>query len=272
MSTDRIEMLHKELENGVAALIDSAAWQEWLITAARFRTYSFNNQMLISIQCPNATHVAGYRKWQEMGRQVRKGEKSIGILAPNTRKVKDAITGNEERRVIGFRAASVFDISQTEGEPLPVEPRPVLLEGNAPDGLWNAIAAQIADNGFTLERGNTGNANGYTRPDTKIVRVSDSLSDAAATKTLIHELAHSLLHCHEEYDYAAHRGIAEVQAESIAFIVAGAFGMDSGVYTMPYVAGWGKDAKVIADTATIVLKTSRRIIDAVAASGVAPVA
>jgi len=258
--SDRLESLHNDLEAGVASLIDSDAWQNWLTVASKFHRYSFNNQMLILIQCPNATHVAGYRKWTELGRQVRKGEKSIGILAPNTRKVKDANTGNEERRIVGFRAASVFDISQTDGEELPVEPRPVLLEGNAPDGLWDAIAGIITGNGFTLERGDTGAANGWTNFDIKTIRVSDTLTDAQSVKTLIHECAHMMLHNHEEFDYAKHRGIAEVEAESVAFMVSNVHGLDSGQYTMPYVAGWGKDSKVIADTATRVIKAARDIL------------
>jgi DNA primase len=258
--TDRIESLHADLEAGVAALIDSESWQTWLDTAAKFHTYSFNNQMLIMLQCSNATHVAGYRAWQALGRQVRKGERSIGILAPNTRKIKDDVTGEESRRITGYRVASVFDISQTDGEPLPVQPRPALLQGEAPEGLWDAIASMITSNGYTLERGDTGKANGYTNTHDKIVRVSDTLTNAQATKTLIHECAHMILHDHEEFDYAAHRGIAEVEAESVAFIVGNVHGLVTDAYSMPYVAGWGKDASVVAATATRVIKTSRDIL------------
>jgi antirestriction protein ArdC len=258
--TDRIDTLHAELETGVAALIDSEAWQAWLATAAKFRAYSFNNQMLIALQCPNATHVAGFRKWQELGRQVRKGSKSIGILAPSTRKVKDDVTGEESRRVIGFRVVSVFDISQTDGEELPDEPRPVLLQGEAPAGLWDALAGMVTANGYALERGDTGTANGYTRPTTSTIRVSDTLSDAAAVKTLIHECAHMLLHADTDYDYLAHRGVSEVEAESVAFIVGSVHGIDTGAYSMPYVAGWGKDAAVVKATAANVTRTARAIL------------
>jgi antirestriction protein ArdC len=262
MSTDRIDALHAELESGVAALIDSETWQSWLATAAKFHTYSFNNQMLIAVQCPAATHVAGYRAWQALGRNVRKGEHSIGILAPNTRRVKDAITGEESRRVTGFRVASVFDISQTDGDPLPVEPRPVLLQGEAPAGLWDALTALAVREGFTVERGDTGQANGWMQPDTRTIRVSDTLSPAQAAKTLVHECAHALLHAATDYDYSGHRGIAEVEAESVAFIVGSVHELDTGAYSMPYVAGWGKDAAVVAATASNVTRTARAILAA----------
>lgn len=260
MAADRLETLHAELESGVAALIDSDAWQAWLTVASKFHNYSFNNSMLIMLQCPNATHVAGFRRWQELGRQVRKGEKSIGIFAPSTRKVKDDITGEESRRVIGFRVVSVFDISQTDGDPLPAEPMPVLLQGDAPAGLWDAVAGILAANEFTLSRGDTGHANGWTRHSTKEIMVKDSLSDAAAVKTLIHECAHMMLHNSDEFDYFAHRGIAEVEAESVAYIVASVHGLQTDDYSLPYVAGWGQDVAVITATAARVIKTARAIL------------
>jgi antirestriction protein ArdC len=265
MSATRLDTLHATLEAGVAALATSEAWSAWLTTAAAFRTYSFHNQLLILSQRPDATRVAGYRTWQALGRQVRKGETSIGILAPMTRKVT-AKDGSEERRMVGFRAVSVFDVSQTDGDPLPVKPVPVLLEGDAPAGLWDAVAGVITGNGFALERGDCGTANGITYPDARVVRVSDALTDAQACKTLIHECAHMLMHADSDADHF-HRGVLEVEAESVAFMVATACGLPSDAYSLPYIVGWSNgDPKAVAATAARVHATARRILTAVEAA------
>lgn len=268
MSTDRLDALHADLQNKVANLATSDAWQAWLQTAAVFHNYSLNNQLLILSQRPDATRVAGYRAWQALGRNVRKDERSIGILAPMTRKVRDADSGEERQRMIGFRVVSVFDVSQTDGDPLPAAPRPTLLDGDAPEGLWDAVAAIVTSNGFTLERGDCGSANGITYPDERRVRVSDSLQPAQAAKTLIHECAHMLLHATDpEALWSPHRGVMEVEAESVAFIVAAACGLPSDAYSLPYIVGWSDgDASAVAATAARVLKTARTIVDAVAAA------
>ena len=269
-TTDRLETLHAELERGVSALIDSDAWQAWLKIAAtdKFLSYSFNNQILIMLQTDGkATHVAGFKAWQAIGRQVRKGERSIGILAPNTRKVKDEITGEESRRITGFRVASVFDISQTDGEPLPERPRPVLLEGQAPQGLWDALESIATGNGYNVTRENCNGANGVTIPSMRAIMVRPDVSDAQACKTLAHEIAHMMLHTDGDNLTITHRGIGEVEAESVAYIVGNVHGIDTGGYSMPYVAGWGEDAAVITATASRVLKTARDILKVTSPEG-----
>ncbi len=257
----RVEELHAALERGVAALTNGEEWKAWLATQARFHRYSFNNTLLILSQNPDATRVAGYRAWQGMGRQVRKGEKSIGILAPTFRKEKDA-EGREEKRLSGFRAVSVFDVSQTDGDPLP-DSGIALVEGDAPAGLWDALAAQVTANGYALERGDCGQANGYTDGTAKIIRVRDDVSDAQAVKVLAHEVAHMLMHV-DDPDAPAHRGMAEVEAESVAFIVAGAHGMDTAGYSLHYVAGWAgtAEADAVRQTGERVTRTARKIIEA----------
>ena len=136
--------------------------------AARFHNYSFNNTLLLLAQKPEASQVAGYTLWQQLGRQVAKGEKGLVILAPVTRRINDETTEETQpggsrgsarpvagpveqrtvergpRRVVGFRPAYVWDVSQTTGDPLPQPPMPRLLAGQAPDGLWDALAAQCA--------------------------------------------------------------------------------------------------------------------------------
>lgn len=265
--SDRVDALRAQLESGVTALVTSESWTAWLDTAAKFRTYSFNNQLLIALQCPTATRVAGYRAWQSLGRQVRKGEKSIGILAPSTRKVRDAVTGDEESRVVGFHVVSVFDVSQTDGEPLPVEPHPTLLQGEAPSGLWDALAAIVADNGYALQRGHCNGANGYTSPSERVIKVRDDVSDAAAVKTCAHECSHMLMHTDGDDLTISHRGVAEVEAESVAYIVGNYFGLITESYSLPYIAGWSDgDMAVVKSTAQRVTKTARAIIDAVEAN------
>jgi DNA primase len=263
-SNGRVEALHAALESGVAALTTSDDWRKWLTVQARFHNYSFGNTLLILAQCPNATNVAGYRTWQSLGRQVRKGEKSIGILAPMF--AKDKESKNDDKRLIGFRAVSVFDVSQTEGEPLPVRQTAALLDGDAPAGLFDSVAALIANNGFRLERGDCGSANGYCDFTNRVIRVRNDVSDAQAAKTIIHEAAHMLMHDADNSDAPAHRGLAEVEAESVAFIVAGFMGMPTDSYSFPYVAGWAGSAESDAVRATgqRVQRTARKIIDAVA--------
>lgn len=258
----RVEELHSTLEQGVAALVDGDAWKAWLGVQSKFHRYSFNNTLLILAQCPEATQVAGYRTWQGMGRQVRKGSKSIGILAPMFAKAKDA-EGKDEKRLVGFRAVSVFDVSQTDGDPLPTS-GVALLEGEAPEGLWDALAAQVEANGYALERGDCGGANGWTNGTAKVIRVRDDVSDGQAVKTLAHEVAHMMLHMDGD-EAMTHRGIAEVEAESVAFIVAGAHGMDTSGYSFAYIGGWaGKaEADAVRATGERVQRTARKIIEAV---------
>lgn len=267
-SEERLEALHESLVAKTEALTTSEGWLAWLRVAERFHHYSLNNQLLILVQRPEATQVAGYGVWQSLGRQVRKGEKSIGIFAPMVRKKRDEDTGEEKRFVSGFRVVSVFDISQTDGEDVPLQPRPALLDGEAPAGLWDALAAVVGAHGYTLERGDCRGANGYTSPSTKTVKVREDVSEAQAVKTLAHEVAHMLMHC-EDADLSAdairHRAVAEVEAESVAYLVANSHGLPTDDYTLPYVAGWsdGK-TEVVAATADRVLKTARTILAATA--------
>jgi len=268
---ERLEALHASLAEGVAALTSSEKWQAWLDFSASFHAYSFNNQMLILIQCPTATMVTGFRKWQEKGRQVRKGEKSIGIYAPMVRKREDA-DGTEKRYISGFRVVSVFDVAQTDGDALPEDVTgTTLLEGDAPVAMWDAVVGVIEANDYRVERGDCGPANGFTRPSDRLIKVRDDVSDAQAFKTLVHEAAHMLLHTEDAdltRDALAHRDVAEVEAESTAYIVSKALGLETSPYSLPYVAAWGgKDGnEKITATGQRVVKTARTILDAAMAA------
>jgi antirestriction protein ArdC len=261
---ERLEAMHEQLVAKTATLTTSAGWTEYLAFVSRFRQYSFNNTMLILIQKPDATHVASYKKWTEMGRQVRKGEKSLGIFAPLMRKRTEA-DGTERSFVMGFKIVPVFDIAQTEGDPVPEQIRPVLLDGEAPAGLYDSLALLAAEKGYKVKVGpSVHGENGYCSPASRTIHVTEGLSDAQAAKTLCHEVAHAILHTDEDaltVEAMNHRGVAEVEAESVAHIVLGALGMDTDEYSLPYVAGWS-DGKpeVIAATADRVLKTVKEIL------------
>lgn len=244
--------MHAELASQVAKLDGEGAWQVWLGFAASFHTY--NNTILIWAQKPEASMVAGYRAWQAKGRQVRRGEKAIKVLGPVTRRteVLDAHgnpvrdhTGKplHETRMVGVKPVSVFDVSQTEGDPLPVPPEAKLLTGQAPPGLWDALQAFVEAQGYSVSRGDCGGANGVTIFDSREVRVRADVDDLQATRTLVHEAAHVLLHAPGASQVGVPcRGVAEVEAESVAFLVVRAHGLDSSQYTFNYVTGWAHQA------------------------------
>lgn len=273
-----------KLQAGVEALRTSEGWRSWLEFASRMPTYSLNNQLLIITQKPAATAVAGYAAWKARGRQVRRGETAIRILAPVTRTlvpdelsdspvaVSGADVRGEARRVLaGFRVASVFDVSQTEGVPVPTPPRPTLLSGQAPDGLWDCLATQVRAAGFTLGRvpdaHAIGGANGMTDFAAKSVVVRADVSDAQAVKTLAHELGHVHLHdpTRDPVWSMPCREVKEVEAESVAYVVTAYAGLDSSEYTFGYVAGWaeGRTDEEMTVAADRVLRTARDITDGI---------
>lgn len=275
---DQLAALHDQLTTAVEALRGSEAWTAWLDTAAKFHHYSLNNQLLIAAQRPDASLVAGYEAWKTHGRQVRKGEKGIRILAPITSKRTDptdtsnaaAAAGAErsndtaepqpKRVIAGFTSVAVFDVNQTDGDPLPTQPRPQLLTGQAPEGLWDDLAARIHDAGFTLQRATTaaeiGGANGVTDYLTKTVTVRADVSDAQAVKTLAHELGHVLMHQPDGTGRPDCRGIIEVEAESVAYLIATHHGLDTGEYSFAYIAGW---ADTTNDPTTALRATAERV-------------
>lgn len=249
-----LDGLHRQLTDGILKLHDPAAWQAWLQFAHRFHRYSFNNTVLLLAQDPAATAVAGYRAFQAMGRQVRRGEKALRVLAPVTKRVQQLDPAGQPVRdpegrpvyrsqVVGFRAVPVFDIRQTDGPPLPAAPevaRPTLLTGQAPEGLLADLTRFVTEQGYTVERGDCGGErNGYTDFAHHLVVVRDDVDDAQAVKTLCHEAAHVLLHG-DQRD-VEHRGVREVEAESVAYLVTAAHGLDSSQYSFTYVTSWATD-------------------------------
>lgn len=265
-NNDKISALHDRLIAQIEALVSGADWARFLAVAARFHSYSPNNVWLILIQRPDATRVAGYRTWQRLGRQVNKGAKGIAILAPCVyrRRPVDDDDANENpaimRALRGFTVVHVFDESDTTGEPI-ADMAPILLEGDA--ALWDGLAAQVTGAGFTLSRGQCAPANGCTDFAKRTVVVADHLGGRQADKTLCHELAHVRLH--DASRFRTDRDLAEIEAESVAFIVCNALGIDTASYTLPYVALWaGGDVERVRRTAERVVTTAQTVLAAMA--------
>jgi antirestriction protein ArdC len=259
LTTDKNDVL-EALSQGVAALQDSESWIEYLKMSTRFRQYSFQNTMLIALQNPEATRVAGFRAWQKLGRNVRKGEKGIRILAPSTRKDDD-----ENTVVTGFRVVSVFDISQTDGDELPEMPIS-LLDGDDDAGLYDRLAAVVTEWDWRLEDvDDLGGVNGSCSHSIRTIKVMRDRTAIQRIKTLAHELGHARLHGPGDETPAA---IREVEAESVAFTVCTALGISSDGYSFPYIASWasssGDDATaIIARSAARIKETSNLIINIV---------
>jgi hypothetical protein len=262
-----LERAGRALETGVAELVSGEDWLRAMRFAAQFRSRSFANVLRIWVQHseayaagrvsePNPTLVAGYKQWGALGRWPN--QPGYVIHAPLTSRVAVPATGGEPRRlrkgerprpgetvrqqIVGIKPVHVWDVSQTEGEPVPARPRPVLLRGEAPAGLWDGLATRIAAQGFALSTvesaAELGGANGITNFETRTVRVRADMDAAARVKTLAHELGHVLLHDPEEDVARPHEGIGEVEAESFALMVCAVYDLPTDGYSVPYVAGW----------------------------------
>jgi antirestriction protein ArdC len=289
--TDHRAEITEKLAAGIDALATSATWQAYLDVQARFHTYSFGNSMLIMAQCPHATRVTSFGTtdkvtgkpksgWLLLGRHVKgpdetgQRQRAIWIWAPSSRKVEDEETG-ETRRIPFFVPVPVFDISQTEGEPLPGPVRK--LTGEAPEGMIARAVAFINSAGYDVEfvdRFESGSKNGDTTWSLRRVRIAtDGRSTMGQLKTLLHEAGHVLLHESSE----APAGLKELEAESVAYIAAAALGADTSDYSFGYVLSWmrgdpGQARKMIRESGSRIQKAARQIVDGMPAqaAGIAP--
>ena len=257
------EALLATLGEKVATLASSEEWLAYLRFMAAFRNYSFNNLMLIAAQCPHATRVAGYRKWQELGRQVRKGERAIKILGYSTKKITrtDPDTGEEiEDRVTRYPVLSVFDISQTDGDPS--RPATTSCPPATARTVRSTCCAWLESEGWTLrELPLAGGCEGYTDHARRIIATDARLEPAARLVVLLHEAAHAVLHGElAPGEYQAHRGVCETEAESTAYVLANLLGLDVDASSISYVAGWSNaDPAVFTAAATNVLRAVNTI-------------
>lgn len=269
-NNSEIKELTKKLEEGVQGVFTSDTYKDYLRFMGQFHDYSFNNVVLILAQMPDASLVAGYKAWQKMGRNVKKGEKSIRILAPCQHKKIVEKDGEEvEIHFTTFRATSVFDVSQTDGDALPKSFITELTD--SVDGYDDLIQKLIAVAPVPVEfdemKGSS--ANGYfSHTDRKIV-VKNTMSQMQTVKTLVHEISHSLLHDKDSgEEKEANRNTREVQAESVAFTVCGMLGIDTSDYSFGYIAGWsrGKDTKELSASMEVIRKTAVKLMDDIKAA------
>lgn len=275
---DRLAEMQARLAAGVQDIQSTEDWLRWLDFGKAFWNYSFNNLMLIMIQRPNATLVGGAGNlWdKKFNRKVIKGERAIWILAPMLRNTTDAERAEKPylgmQRLIGWKPVPVFDVSQTEGDPLPEHPAVEVLEGEAPVSLYCSLVSQIKAAGFTFALGDMPagfeQAHGLTDFNTNHVIIKRGMSQAQTVKTTAHELAHVLLHAPKRdllgnMTQGTHcREDAEVEAESVAYLVLGAHGVDTDGYSFGYVAGWaGRDTAALHRTGERVMKVARKILD-----------
>lgn len=297
----KLAEVSQRLETAVERLVSGDDWLAAMAFAARFRSRSFGNTLLIFAQHQDAhergrvsepfpTYVAGFQQWKVLGRSVARGQAGYMIYAPVTARFASNLPSDPESwrrldrgekprpgevvrsKMVTVKPAYVWDVSQTTGDaPLPQRPHPVLLRGEAPAGLWDGLAAQVGDRGFTLadapDAVALGGANGVTDFAVRTVVVRTDMDDAARTKTLAHELAHIALDHGDRGQADMHRGVGEVEAESVALRVCTAFGMDSTSYTVPYVASWSSSVngqspvEVVRATGERVRVTALRVLD-----------
>jgi hypothetical protein len=267
----QIELITAELEKGVKEVFTSEGYQAYLRTMAHFHTYSINNSILIWMQRPDATLVAGFQAWKtQFNRSVRKGEKAIKIIAPIRRKkmypviIDNELVEDEGPKIVGWRAVSVFDIKQTFGDELPFYMND-LLPGmvNDYDRFEEALllACPVPVSFESIPSG----AHGFYRPKDNDIVISDSLSEVQTIKTLLHEMTHAILHHQDDSDSQESRYQREVQAESVAYAVCSYYGIDTKEYSFPYIAGWSssKDMEELEQSLQIIKETTDHLITAI---------
>lgn len=262
---NRIKEITEKLEAGVKEVFSSDRYIEYLRFMSGFTSYSFNNTMLIYLQMPDASLVAGYRAWQARGRRVRRGEKGITILAPCPHK-KEVETEDGETKTVSwtsFRTVAVFDISQTDGGELPTGCVKELTE--TVEGYAELIEKLESISPVPVSYENIeGGANGYFHNGEKRIVVQSGMAEAQTIKTLVHEISHAILHDSEEgEEREADRRTKEVQAESTAFTVCSMLGLDTSDYSFGYVAGWSstKDLTELNKSMEIIRTTAKDITD-----------
>ena len=283
---NEMKEITEKLEQGVANIFSSEKYQIFLNTMAKFPQYSYNNNLLIMLQKPDATLCQSYTGWKKMGRFVKRGEKGIRILAPTPFKIdreqnkldekgqtildKDGEPVKEKVQIdmTGFKPVSTFDLSQTEGEPLPtlgVEELTGSVEGYAKlfEAIKEASPVSVAFENIK------GGAKGYFQTSENRIAIKEGMSEAQNVKTLIHEMAHAKLHNmtvqKARDDGGQTRSSKEVEAESVAYTVCQHYGIDTSDYSFAYVAGWskGKEMPELKESLGTIQKAASELITAI---------
>lgn len=283
----KVKEITDRLEEGLKELFESKKYKSYLSMMSKFHNYSANNIQLITMQCPDATFVAGYKAWQtEYNRHVNRHEQGIRILAPAPYTMKkerdkvDPVTGEivldrdgmpqkeeVEIRIPAFRVVHVYDVSQTDGEPLPeLEVKELLTTVEDYEDFIKAVSyISPVPVGFEDIPGDT---RGYFSPSEKRIAVQEGMAQSQTIKTMVHETAHAILH-DKEVDRSNGQNIPvkdertkEVEAESIAYTVCQHFGIDTSGYSFGYIAGWssGKDMKELKSSLDTIRRTASELI------------
>ena len=282
----KVQEITEKLEQGIKELFESEKYKTYLNTMSKFHNYSFNNTMLIAMQKPDATLVAGFKAWQKnFDRHVKKGEKGIRILAPAPYKIKeeqeklDPVTGEimldkngmpiteeVEIKIPAFRVVPVFDVSQTDGKEMP-DIGVNELSGSVEDyeDFMQALT-EVSPVPITYEDID-GDAKGYFHTTDHRIAIQEGMSQSQTVKTAIHEVAHAKLHDRERnQDIDAvldkDRNTKEVEAESVAYTVCQHFGIDTSDYSFGYIAGWSsdRDMKELKSSLDTIRKTASELI------------
>lgn len=272
-----------KLEQGVKDIFNSDRYKDYLRFCAKLPKYSVNNQILIMLQKPEATMCQSFLSWKNMGRSIKKGEKGIRILAPSPFKVQQEQNkideygspildkdGNNIKEIVmitinAFKPVSTFDISQTEGEPIPnIEVNELTSTIEGYETLLNSIS-EIVSVPITFENISSGAKGYFSLADNRIV-IQEGMSEAQTLKTLIHESAHSILHSKTALDSSAEKkskNQKETEAESVAYIVCQHYGIDTSEYSFQYLATWSKDKEVseLKSSLDIIRETASSLID-----------
>ncbi len=284
---ERIKALTDQLEAGVKDIFESGRYAAFLQTMSKFHSYSAGNVVLIFLQCPHASRVAGFQTWKrEFGRTVKKGEKGIRILAPCPYKLQveqnkidphthlpvldamgEPVKENKEIKLRRFKIATVFDVSQTEGRALPSLGASELTGEVAQYGKFVTALEALSPVPILYEPP-PGRAKGCYRHVEQDILVRPGMSQVQTIKTLIHETAHAILHAPErdgsdpKKRCKKDRHTREVEAESVAYVVCSHFGIDTSEYSFGYVAGWskGKELEELKSSLDCIRKTASGII------------
>lgn len=284
---EQLKEITDRLEQGILEVFESEKYREYLNTMSKFYNYSFNNTMLIAMQKPDATLIAGYKAWpNKFGRHVKRGEKGIRIIAPAPVTVKeeleklDPVTqepmldghGNPimeevEIRMPNFKVISVFDVSQTEGKELPDLAVDELAGDVEQYDIFMQALTEVSPVPIGYEEISDG-AKGYYHLEDKRIAIQAGMSQIQNSKTAIHEIAHAILHDmglnnpQTEMEGRKDRKTKEVEAESIAYAVCQHYGIDTSDYSFGYVAGWSsdKELKELRSSLETIRKTSATLI------------
>lgn len=282
---DQMKEITEKLEQGVKELFTSDMYTEYLNTMSKFHNYSFNNTVLIAMQKPEATLVAGYQAWQKrFGRHVKKGQRGIKIIAPTPIKLWEEVEkydpdthelllrpdGQPETEEVvsvipRFRVTTVFDVSQTDGKPLPEIEAKELLGSVENFEIFMKALEMVSPVPSRFDQ-IAGEAKGYYDNERKEIVIRESMSESQTMKTAVHEVTHAMLHDRdvmEEQGEKKDRLTREVEAESVAYTVCQYFGLDTSDYSFPYIASWssGRDMKELRSSMDLIRRTAGSFID-----------